>query len=237
MPDHAKIIGQGLGHGVTGSGTTLEAGSSFPVSNFMIQMGYFGTPTGYSASPCNASSVCVDVSVEGVILSDTVNGRSGVGGILNANSQELSYVNRVSFLNLPGTGLQVGLPTGSSGPTLAQNSGPYSNIWAEMGTAASGAHCAQIITVQTRGIHGMTCVASNGATPASGILLDAHNNVLENIHFEGFQDGILVGSLQLAASNTLININGSDASGAGSIFKCGAHRQPKFRHRPKRAVC
>jgi len=151
MPDHAKLVGQGLGHGVTNVGTTLLAPLGFS-GTYMVQMG--SSTTGYCIS-----SACVDVSIEGLALNGSDNGN--LGGILNANSQEMSFVNRVSLKNLPGTALQVG-----DGSSFAQNSGPYSNIWVQVGTSntSPNTHCAQILKVQTRGIHGMTCVAPPSVT-------------------------------------------------------------------------
>ena len=71
-----------------------------------------------------------------------------------------------------GTGLKV------SGVN-ATDSGPYSNITFDVGSSpGSSTQCAQIFgTNSTRGIHGITCIATPNAN--NGILLDAPNNSIE----------------------------------------------------------
>ena len=71
-----------------------------------------------------------------------------------------------------GTGLKV------SGVN-ATDSGPYSNITFDVGSSpGSLTQCAQIFgSNSTRGIHGITCIATPNATNA--ILLDAPTNSIE----------------------------------------------------------
>jgi hypothetical protein len=194
LPDHTRIFGEGRGG--TTSGTTLMAASGFTASTPMIQMG---------SSVCSGSTgVCFGISIEDLMLDG---GNQSIIGILNNNAQELSYVNRVNLHDITGTGLQI------SG-TQAQNSGPYSNITFSPGTSAVAATvCVQIRQVlDTRGVHGLTCTSDG--TPNVAVLLDSNNNSIEDAHFEGFVDGIRVGSNHSATNNIFFNVTGGSGSGA-----------------------
>ncbi len=200
LPDGTKIIGEGTG-GVEVNGsitlvsaTTIQACNtgmnSSCTKNFvdtvMIQMG--GTNCTGSNSTCHSVGI-EDLSLDGQGASIT--------GISNSNSVELSYVNRVNLYRL-GLGLSI---TG-----LAQNSGPYSNIIFDTGGSANTGQCVEIgLTAGgTRGIRGLTCIASSDSTVA--ISLDSSYNSLEDIRIAGFYDGIRVGSN--STSNVLRNIYG-----------------------------
>jgi hypothetical protein len=131
----------------------------------------------------------------------TLNGAtSSVNGIVNNSSQELSYASHVNIQQVLGTGLAI------SGN--ARNSGPYGNITYNTGTSGLlGSVCVQIKGLSaTRGIHGLSCVASPDSQAA--VLLDSSNNTLEDVRIVGFFDGILVGSQAAARSNVLRNIVG-----------------------------
>jgi len=140
------------------------------------------------------------VSVEDLVL----NGNGlGVTGILNAEAEELSYVDHVALIQILGIGLNI--------TSNAENSGPYTNITFDTGAYAPGTStsCAQILSVfgGTRGIHGLTCIGeqSNGN---NAVLLDSSNNSLEDVRVIGFDNGIIVGSQYPARSNALLNIYG-----------------------------
>jgi hypothetical protein len=199
LPNHTRIIGTGTGSPNT-SGTVITAASGF--SGAMIQMG--SSATGI----CGASAkVCNGVAVENLMLNGA---NQAVTGILNENSEELSYVNHVNLYQIIGTGLDIETSVGSYS---AGNSGPYSNISFSPGSsAATTTVCAKILGARTRGIHGLTCVADG--TPTAAILLDADNNSIEDVHMEGFVNGIFVGDNAPAASNILFNITGSIGGGA-----------------------
>ena len=217
VPNQTRLIGEGTGASGT-SVTTIQAGSGF--SGAMIQMGWNSAtpPSHYSTDPCPSGGggwVCFGISIEDLTLNGA--GLASVG-ILNENSQEHSYVARVSMYQIPGTGLQIGgAGQNGNGCCQAQNSGPYSNILVAPGTSATAnTVCAEVLgQPDTRGIHGITCVA-NG-TPAAAILLDSDNTTIEDAHLDGFHDGILVGSQASATnnvqSNVLFNITGSVDSG------------------------
>lgn len=200
LPNHTRIIGVGTGSFNT-SGTVIKAGASF--SGPMIEMGSSGVCTG-------TNHVCNGVVVEHLML----NGASQqITGILNEYSEELSYVDHVNLYQILGTGLDIET---SSGSYSAGNSGPYSNIsFSTNGGGVSGTggtECVKILGARTRGIHGLTCIADG--TPAAAILIDADDNSIEDVHMEGFIDGILVGDSASAASNILFNITGSIGGGS-----------------------
>jgi hypothetical protein len=189
LPDGTRLIGQGTGTANTVQ-TVLQAPLNF--SGTMIKMG----DNVYCPA---AGHICHGISIEDLILDG---GGQGVGGILNTNSQELSYVNHVKLYQIMGIGLSVS--------TSAQNSGPYTNITFDTGNLAPtlSTGCAQISGLTgTRGIHGLTCISST-ISPAAAVYLDSSNNSIEDVLIEGFTDGIRVGSQGAARSNILFNIDG-----------------------------
>jgi len=199
LPSGTRLQGEGSGL------TVIQAQTA--AANPMIQMG--------AASPVCPNNVCTGIGVEDLTLDG--NAVAGVSGIVNGYSQEMTYVKHVNLFQILGMGLQV-LAQGSGS---AQNSGPYSDIrFDTAGQAPSPATvCAQILgTLPTRGIHGLTCV-SNG-TPSAAVLLDASNNSLEDVHIQGFQDGILIGKNGTAVSNVLASIAGG--SGVNNVVHIAA---------------
>jgi hypothetical protein len=190
LPNGTRIIGEG--GGASGASlTTLQAASSF-TGTWMIQMGPNSSNPPLTACP---STGCIGVSVEDL----TLQGSTGVSGIINGRSQESSYVRRVNMYQIPGTGLKVW--------NLAQNSGPYSDIRFDTTgatTSATGTQCAQVLGVPTRGIHGLTCISNT--VPNAAVLLDGSNNSIEDVNVSGFIDGVLVGQNAAAQSNVLLNV-------------------------------
>jgi hypothetical protein len=186
IPNSTAIVGEGS------SLTTILAQSAGV--NPIVQMG--------SASPVCPGNVCTGISIQDL----TVSGNGfAVTGIANSNAQELSYVSHVNLFQVLGTGLQV-LAQGSSG---SRNSGPYSDVNFDTQTKAATAAtvCAQILgAAPTRGIHSLTC-SSNG-TPSAAVLLDSSNSSIEDVHIQGFKDGVLVGANASARSDVLLNIAG-----------------------------
>lgn len=196
IPDSVKIVGAGSGLTPGSSGptgvTVLRActTSMTPLctgvftDSDMLDMG-----SGLNFCP---NQDCQAVVIEHVQLDG--NGL-GMNGIKNTNSQELSYVNDVKLTNFSGgTGLLL---------TSASNSGPYTKIYySGMGPCVSISS-----TVDTRGIHGLTCITSNSPV----ISIDASNESIEDVTIQptgSGQDGILIGSQGMAQSNVLFNING-----------------------------
>ncbi len=219
LPDRTRIIG--VGSGANGlSVTTLQAGTG--VTGAMIEMG------AGSSTVCPATNnVCNGVGVEDLRL-DGAN-VAGVIGIQNQYSQELSYVNRVTFYRVKGIGLQVGGASGS--PAGAQDSGPYTNIRFEYpnnATPALTTVCAQIIGAPTRGIHGLTCANFSTTIPKVAVNVDSASNSMEDVSINGFTDGIQVGANGSAQSNVLLNISGAFSTGnlihlcSGVSGSCGS---------------
>jgi len=211
LPDGTKLIGEGAG-GFEGSTPTLVSATTIQACNTsinnnncpvnfsgssMIQMGDSNCPGGTNGGICHSIST-EDLSLDGENIAGT--------GILNMNSQELSYVNRV---NLYRVGVGLNISTASSTLT-AQNSGPYSNI--VYNTGGSTGTCAEIEGLtSTRGIHGLTCQGSSDSPVA--VLLASSNTTLEDVRIVGFFDGVRLGSPQYptANGNVLRNIFGDTA--------------------------
>jgi hypothetical protein len=172
----------------------------------MIELGDPSMPSGgYTTYPCPTGTprICHGVAVEGLTLNGSA--ATTVNGIVNTNSQELSYVSHVNMQDVVGTGLYV------SGN--AENSGPYEDItYNTARSGGSGSVCAQIKGLSaTRGIHGLSCTSPPDSPTA--VLLDSSNNTLEDVRIMGFSDGILVGSQAAAHSNVLRNIVGDTSTG------------------------
>jgi hypothetical protein len=148
----------------------------------------------------------------------TLDGASqAINGILNQSALDLSYVDHVSLYRILGTGLVV------SGTT--NNSGPYTNITFNTGGLANSTTvCAQINGASTKGIHGLTCLATSG-TPTAAVLLDGSNNPLEDITVDGFSDGVEVGgnATTSSQSNVVRNIQdpGNYSTMANLVHICG----------------
>ena len=138
VPDRTKLIGQASGSSTsTLLGTNIVAGSgtfSGPASGYSpvapVAMIQFGDPG--SQTCLSQTGVCFHISLEDVTLNG--DGKS-IDGILNMDSQELTYAKRVNLLNFAGTGLQIGYSCGPTPPSScayyaqAQNSGPYEQIY------------------------------------------------------------------------------------------------------------
>jgi hypothetical protein len=169
-PSQTRIIGVGV-PGTGGVGTTLVAGA-IPSGMAMIQFPGISTNVGFG------------VSVEDLAMSGV--GNNGVSAIINNFSQEQSYVKHVNFISFNKPVLIIGQSAGTGG---AANSGPYENLYIRSATGP----CVVLNSNKTRGIHGMTCTGGT-SLPAAGVLLDGSNNMIEDVHFEGFKDGILIGS-------------------------------------------
>ncbi len=172
LPPNTRLIGVGAPGSV--SGTVIRAGS---LTGSIIQF----IASGSSSAPFS-------VSAENLTL-DGAN-TAGVSGIVNDFAQEHSYVRNVTFKNFAAPALVVGSAPGNAN---AQNSGPYEDLYF---LGATGG-CVVLNAKNTRGIHQMTCASNSGGTPplpSAGVLLDGPENTIQDTHFEGFQDGILIGS-------------------------------------------
>jgi hypothetical protein len=185
LPADTKLIG------------VAKSSSSNYILDTTIKAGF---SSGAVVQFCPSSS-CQAISVEHL----TINGNGQtVNGIENDNCGVQCTVDHVTMYQVLGTGLMI------SGVN-ATDSGPYSNITFDVGSyTGQSPQCAQIIhTSGTRGIHGISCIATPTAT--NGILLDASNNSIEDVRIVGFYNGIVVGKSATAQSNILLNIYGDTA--------------------------
>jgi hypothetical protein len=174
----------------------------------MIQFGDPGIQTCSPGGGAGVAGVCFNISVEDLTLNNGGGTSQTIDGILNLNSQELTYARRVNLYGITGTGLQVGYTNYAS---QAQNSGPYEQIY--YSSQSNSGHCAQIYGAPTRGIHGINCIASSNTGGA--ILLDSSSNSIEDANISGFGDGILAGSQSSTSSRPWGNVL-SDISGGGT---------------------
>jgi hypothetical protein len=195
---------------------------------------------GSSACPTTG---CTGISIEHLDIGfpgNTYTGSNTNNGIVNANAENNSYVDDVSIANLGGTGLEVS----------AANSGPYTNIaygtnqgaTNPCGTSTSVTGCPVCVSLQvnTRGLHGITCsgdtqtanqgptLSSPGTPTAAAIQVQASGNSIEDVHTEGFWDGIQVGASSAIGSVFVSNItSGNSGAGGGPVTNtvhiCGAH--------------
>jgi hypothetical protein len=208
LTTNTRLVGEGANLTTIQPCTTAVCGNGQAFSSTdMIEMG-----SGGSTGVCSGND-CQGVVVEHLGLNG--NSQSGINGIVNLDSQELSRVDDVSLTNMgasTGTGTGIGLYiNGLNTYGYISNSGPYSNIY----YAGSGI-CADITNPHanglgaTRGIHGLTCIMS-GTETTPAVYVDSPNNSLEDVYISGnsSQDGILIGSAAGAGNNVLFNIRGN----------------------------
>lgn len=217
IPNKTRVIGEG-------PNTALSA-DNLSTGDVMVNMG--------SSLAC-PSGGCTGVGIEHLNLEGL---NKGVGGIVNAFSQEGSYVNDVSLHGIQANTTAAGPPFVTGLQISAPNSGPYDYINFTPGqnlTCSStnnskclpppnGCTCPATICVQiqaqTRGLHGITCEAdsklgdSNIAQPPAAIFVDASNNSIEDVHGEGYQDLVVVGANANASSNVIANVSGQFGAG------------------------
>jgi hypothetical protein len=163
---------------------------------------------------CPKNNTCTGVSIEHLFLHAL---NPAVVGIHNVNSQDLSYVNDVNLSNFGTVGLQV--------DTGAVNSGPYANLnYVGYPCSSSGSGCVPecvVLSAQTRGLHGITCIGDKNAAVAqhAAIEVNAGNTNVENVHIEGFWDGIEIGNNKslIAGNVSITNVVGSVSSGNGFV--------------------
>jgi hypothetical protein len=200
LPDYTRVFGEGQRGNPAASGTVIQAASGFTAGTPMIQFGALNTMGNCVAAPL------FGISLQDVMLSG---GSQNIVGILNKCAQETSYVERVNLYQIEGTGLSI---VGSQ----AQNSGPYANMTCNPGSGWSATTaCVEINGVgDLRGIHGFTATASAVSSgPTAAIYLDSNNSTIVDAHFEGFQNGILVGDNASANGNVIMNVTGGNGSG------------------------
>jgi hypothetical protein len=211
LPNGTKIIGQGAGSPFSSSGTDavtiIQATSSF--SGTMIQMGpNSGDPL---FTPCSSATAgyCTEVGVENLELVGGSNG-ANVSGIINGQSQDMSYVRRVSMYEIGGIGLKVW--------NTGENSGPYWDISYNTGSVGSGSTSTECVEldVNTLGVRGLDCVGSTSPAASAAVVVNASNNTLKDVKIQGaFTDGIQV--KPGVSSDVLFNVSGGSESGVTNL--------------------
>jgi hypothetical protein len=217
LPDRTRVVGEGMNGQISGhSGTVMAWASTTNTSGPMVQFG--------SSSLCTGS-VCTGISFQGVFMNGEkagVVGSTGLVGIQNNYAQDESYVDAVNFYDILGTGLSLG-----SG---AEFSGPYTNLKCQPGDSGSTGSttpttpCIELGASNTLGIHGVTCTfpAPTSTAPPACIQVDGSFNSIEDIHFENFNDGILVGPNSSDTGriygDVIVDVTGADPmTGAGVV--------------------
>jgi hypothetical protein len=202
LPNNMKIIGQG-------QDTVIK-----PTAN------------GIDAIDMGSSNLCLTTPCSGIVVEHLWiegSGASKITGIVNNYAQSSSYVNDVTLNNIGCAGLVIGAQS-----SAAANSGPYTNI--TFGASGVGSGCTSAgnqvsyplcidIEVQTRGVHGATCIGASSSPRAAAIYVNASNNTLEDLHVETFWDGVQIGDVASGknVSNVLVsNVTGGN-NGTGAV--------------------
>jgi hypothetical protein len=243
LPNNTRVVGTGRLSQLVATGT-FTPDSSNPVEA-MVEM---GNASVCPSTGCTGISI-EHIKLDGnnlQVLPDNV----GLTGIYNGYAKDGSYVDDVELYRIGATSnSQSYLTTGLLIDTGAAGSGPYSKITIasvaatqctdkvanECGTSGGNkgqATCTPTAAVQiraaTRGLHSITSTTSsdqkNGtrcAGPLAGIYLDASNNTIEDAHFEGFYDGIVVGAnvngQNAPVGNVISNVAGGFGGNSGSM--------------------
>jgi hypothetical protein len=221
LPNRTRVFGEAMNsYGLTSGGNGTSIAWTTSGSGPMIQFG--GLQSGTQLCPTvNSAPVCTGISFQDVYL---YGDGQNIVGIENDYAQDLSYVDHVSFSSIGGTGLKV----------TANGSGPYSNLSC-VSNAKSSAYpmaCVELQASNTLGLHGMTATPSVNPPvpiqPEVAIYLDGSNNTIEDIHTEGFADGVRVGQNAASYADTLLDVNAGDGAGSvtNDIHICGADVPP-----------
>jgi hypothetical protein len=215
LPSMTKLIGVGTPDPGDAAGireTTIKAASSGFSGTALLSMGGDGTGTA-GASGVGISNLILVGSTTQVI-----------DGIRNFNAAENSFVEHVNMYRIGGVGLNLGTIQG--GVATSNHSGPYSDIWFESsGAGVAETACVKILNAEPRAIRDITCANASSTAIEAAIYLDGQNVSLQDIHIEGFTDGIVVGADGNSASNVVSNVtgvNGSNGSMTNVVHICGA---------------
>jgi hypothetical protein len=196
LPSNTHLVGEGDNDPYSSTpGTTIQVSGSFTAPGSMIQF----------ASASGASGISVErltLDGKGLGINGIVNQYAG-GSNTSAGSN--TYVDHVTLYRLLGVGLQV---AGS-----ANNSGPYTNITFDTGSATglSTTVCAQITGLSaTHGVRSLSCTATG--YPTAAVLLDSSNNLIKDVTVAGFYSGVQVGANAVAEGNVLMNVVGNTSN-------------------------
>jgi hypothetical protein len=202
VPNNVRLVGVGFETNLLGGPNCSQ--DTGICDGYMIEMGLPSPPQGQSCP------FYTGIAIEHVRLTT----QGGYGGIDNECAGLASYVNDVKIsapdgATLGGNGLKIG--------PKAINSGPYTDIYVlaapGMNNCGSGTLNCVLVEAQTRGIHGVTCLGTDttGASPGNaGILVNASNNSIEDVHVESFYDGVGLGNTNSSPVGNIFvsNING-----------------------------
>ena len=201
LPNNVRLVGTGFQTVLLGAATCCYT------AGYLIDMGSLTCSTGYTGIGIEHLQVVTQA------LATTPS--TYYGGIDNECAGEGSYVSDVKISGNPSTPTAlgaVGLMIGAG----AVNSGPYTDIYvvAAPGNTCGSSYpsnvsCVSVLT-QTRGIHGISCLGSEatGASSVSaGILVNASNNSIEDVHVESFYDGVALNDTSLGAINNIFVSN------------------------------
>lgn len=186
VPNKSQLLGAGRGDANT-TGTVIQAGSSFPSSTAVLEMG--------------SSPIAVAVRIENLTVD--CNNKTLAIGIQNFYSQEQSAVKHVLMANCPTNSLDI--ETSS-----AENSGPYEDIESLNQSTCTNCSAGTIPVVVKnvgvfRGIHGATINSMGAISPTYAMEIDSEGTY-ENIHFEYVTDALIIGSQQATSGVTVSNI-------------------------------
>lgn len=250
LPDHTRVLG-------TGRQTILSpvlASKSSPCpnqgafkpdfSNAMVEMGYYGYLPNTTYAPCpnnNNTGPCTGVSLEHLkVDNSSYPTTTGLDGIYNGNSQDLSYVDDVNIFAIGNHGMVIsGASSAASG---AANSGPYTQVYyTGANCQATNGGCRPVcvdVETQTRGLHGITCIGDGSVAVSghAGIYVNASNNSVEDVHLEGFWDGIRIGDTSIVGGDTstpvgnivISNVTSSSSMNGlvqNAVHICGSYSQ------------
>jgi hypothetical protein len=245
LPSNTRLVGEG-----SFFVTTLEVDPNFPqTATPMIAMGSSSlcspTCTGISIEHLKLQAQADDQTFRATDGIDNAyaGDASYVKDVGFTNFGALSSTGSIQTPCSPNGGPVTALCIGPN----ATYSGPYSDLNFAASNQCSPANCTQVINgqktavnctceptacvqiqAQIRGLHGITCTASasqnnKNSAPMAAIYLDSYNDTIENVHVEGFSDGIVVGDNPPAVTpnvsgNTIANVTSAFGSNSGPVW-------------------
>jgi len=222
LPSNTRIVGTGFKSGIAAtftSGDVIDMCSST------------------ASTPCSGVSI-EHLTVQGLTDCPSTTTSNTLNGIVNYYAQSSSDVDDVGICDIGGISLEI--------TSNAANSGPYSNLnipvinrsdnYSCSGGLGSCPTCVDL-EAQTHGLHGMTCIGTPGVAGNAtsmlthngdaGVYVNASNNTVEDVHIEGFFDGVEVGDTTTAVGNIFLGDITGGFSGNGrtrnTIHICGSN--------------
>ncbi|MGA8745667.1 MAG: hypothetical protein WB507_07370 [Solirubrobacterales bacterium] len=220
LPNNTRLVGEGeftVLEGNTGGGSYSAA---------LIEM---GTPPAVGVSCASLPYTPYSgISVEHLKIMGLA-AAPAYGGIDNQCAQSSSYVSDVDIVNVKSLGIGIG--------PGAANSGPYTTLSVTDCGGSSTSACVDL-EAQTAGLHGLTCIGNTTTSAPSvpaypGIIVNAGNNSIEDVHVEAYWDAIEIGDTASAVRNVLVsNVkvakNGTCGGVANAVHICGPNYDPSL---------